>query len=170
MKTSGPLSLTSLADMLWDEREVVELLLYKLIVAKLLLAADERRFVTAALSEVDLAVDLLHRTEQEREELVAMTARDWGMTPEYLTLAYLAEATPPQFRSVFTDHLRAFLRLADEIEETARTNSQLANSSLSHVQESLRALGASGPSVGAYDASGRTNGEGPRPYRFDQAL
>lgn len=170
MKTSGPLSLTSLADMLWDEREVVELLLYKLVVAKLLLAADERRFVSPALAEVNLAVDLLHRTEQERADLLALTAREWGVPADRLTLAFLAEATPPTFRPVFADHLRAFLRLADEIEETARTNTQLTNAVLTHVQESLRAMGATGPTVGSYNSSGRTSDEAARAHRFDQAL
>lgn len=170
VNTTGPFSLTSLADMLWDERDVVELLLYKLVVAKLLLAADERRFVGPAVAEVNLAVDLLHRTERERADLVAATAREWGMPTDRLSLAFLAHTAPAGYRHVFAEHLRAFARLADEIEETARTNSQLTNAALTQVQESLRTLGADGPAVGAYNASGRASDDPARPYRVDQAL
>ena len=46
-------SFEELNDTLWLERRALEHLLFKLVLANLMLAADDRRFVTASLAEID---------------------------------------------------------------------------------------------------------------------
>lgn len=161
--------LEALADTLWAERHVVEFLLYKLTVAKLLLVADERRFVSAALSEVEQVVARLRDAEQRRQEAVATVAAEWGRRPADLTLSVLADEAPDPLRGVFEDHRKGFLELSAEIEETAAENRRLATGSLNSIQQALEALTGvgSGPT---YTASGRTEAPQVRPSQWDQSL
>ena len=161
--------LHALADTLWAERHLVELLLFKLTTAKLLLADDERRFVTLALDEVGRVVDSLHEAEQRREAAVAAVAAEWGVATEELTLGELARRAPEPLRTVFADHATAFLDLAAEIEETASTNRRLATATLGQVHASLDAL-TGDASVTTYTADGRHGAATTAPLRLDRVL
>lgn len=161
--------LEALADTLWAERHVVEFLLYKLTVAKLLLVSDERRFVSAALSEVEQVVARLRDAEDRRQAALAAVAQDWRRPASEVTLSVLAEQTDEPMRGVFDDHRKGFLELSLEIEETAAENRRLASGSLNSIQEALDALTgtASGPT---YTASGRTQSPQVGPSQWDQTL
>ena len=136
--------LEGLADTLWEERQVVEYLLFKLVTAKLILAADERRFVASALEEVDRIGPTLRATEVQRAAALDAVAGTWGVAGDDLTLHELAERAEEPMASVFRDHQVAFAELASEIEETARENRQLACASLAHVRETIDALAGPG--------------------------
>lgn len=158
-----------LADTLWAERHVVEYLLFKLVTAKLILAADERRFVTLALDEVERVLGVLREAETRRAEALAHVAQSWGVHVDQLTLAELAARAPASWRSVFADHQRGFLALAEEIEETSATNRRLATSALSQVRSTLGAL--AGPAMPTtYTASGQPDTSVTTPLRLDRVL
>lgn len=161
--------LEALADTLWAERHVVEFLLYKLTVAKLLLVADERRFVSAALSEVEQVVARLRDAEDRRQAALAAVAAEWRRPAADVTLSVLAEETAEPMRGVFDDHRKGFLELSLEIEETAAENRRLATGSLNSIQEALDALTgtAAGPT---YTASGRAQSPHVGPSQWDQTL
>lgn len=161
--------LEALADTLWAERHLVEFLLYKLTVAKLLLVSDERRFVSAALSEVEQVVGRLRDAEQRRTEALSAVAHEWHRPPSEITLSLLAEETVEPMRGVFADHRKGFLELSTEIEETAAENRRLASGSLNAIQQALEAL--TGASTGpTYTASGRTEAPQVGPSQWDQSL
>lgn len=161
--------LEALADTLWAERHLVEFLLYKLTVAKLILAADERRFVSVALSEVERIIGNLREAEADRNRAVADVARDWDRPAAEITLGVLAEEAPEPMRSVFDDHHRGFNELSVEIEETAAENRRLASGALNSIQAAIEAL--TGPATTAtYDAAGRTRGGTVAPTQWDQVL
>lgn len=168
--TSAPTrDLEVLAGTLWDERHVVEYLLFKLVTAKLVLAADERRFVALALDEVERVLRALRDAEQRRAAAVAVVAANWGVPTDDLTLAELASRAPASYRSVFADHRDGFAKLAVEIEETAATNRRLASTALTHLRTSLGSL--TGPAVGqTYTAEGRPDLRVTTPMRLDQVL
>ena len=159
--------LETLADILWAERRVVEYLLFKLITAKLILAADERRFVASALEEVDRTGQTLRATEVQRAAALDAVARNWGVAGDDLTLPELAERAGEPMASVFRDHQIAFTELAGELAETARANRKLASASLAHVRETIAAL--SGPATSrTNNATGRSGEAVATPVRFDQ--
>jgi hypothetical protein len=158
-----------LADTLWAERRVVEYLLYRLITAKLLLEASERRFVTLALDEVESMLGMLRSAELRRAAALEPVAQAWGYDPEALTLTELAQQAPPPMDAVFRDHHQAFMRLASEIEDTAATNRKLATSSLADVRQALDAL-AGPPVASTYTAAGRHDTAPVRPVRLDEVL
>lgn len=162
-------ALEALADTLWAERHVVHYLLFKLVTARLVLAADERRFVGLALDEVERMMDSLREAELRREMALEEVATAWGADPAELTLSSLAERSPEPLRSVFADHRDAFLGLAQEIEETAADNRRLASTALDHVQQSLDSL--TGPERGqTYTAQGRPARPTTAPTRLDRVL
>lgn len=161
--------LEALADTLWAERHVVEFLLYKLTVAKLLLAADERRFVTAALSEVEQVVGRLRDAEERRQAALSAVAAEWRRPPANVTLSVLAEETSEPMRGVFEDHRRGFQELSVEIEETAAENRRLASGSLNSIQQALGAL-TGGDQTPTYTAKGRTQSPTVGPTQWDRSL
>ncbi|MFA9446401.1 flagellar export chaperone FlgN [Egicoccus sp. AB-alg6-2] len=149
-------ALEELSRRLWEERQVVNHLLFKLTVTRLLLAADERRFVAQSLEEVELAVEALRQGEYRRDEALRALAALWVYDPEALTLGELARRSPPPFDHTFAEHAVAFRTLAAEVEQVARENRVLAQSDLHIVAGQLDQL--SGPQVpvaSTYDASGQ---------------
>jgi hypothetical protein len=162
--------LEALADCLWAERHVVEYLLFKLITAKLVLGAEERRFLPLALDEVDRVMVALRHAEQRREEALAEIAAAWRVPVSELTLTELAARAPEPMRSVFLDHQDGFRKLADQIEQAATTNRRLATGAVNHVQSTLEQL--TGPAVSTtYTAAGRADvGSPPAPTRLNWVL
>jgi hypothetical protein len=160
--------LEALSETLWSERHVVEYLLFKVTTAKLLLAADERRFVAMALDEVERVVDKLREFELHRALALAPVAEAWGADASELTLAVIAARAPVPWNGVFSDHHDTFKQMTAEIEETSAANRTLATSALGQVRNALETM--SGPSLGStYTASGHTQ-QGPAPARLNRVL
>jgi hypothetical protein len=162
--------LDRLAQRLWDERHVVTVLLYKLTVTRLLLAADERRFVAEALREVENAVELLRLGEQARDTALRDLAGAWRMDPADLSLDELVRRAPEPYRHTFREHLTAFRSLASEIEGAARENRLLARSDLSAVTDQLDQLTGATATTSTYDASGQLDPATPVGGRLREAL
>lgn len=164
-------ALEELSRRVWDERRVVTYLLYKLTVAKLLLASDDRRFVSDALDEVDRAVSVLRNGEAARDEALRDLAEVWQVHPYDLSLPEVVRRSPPPFDHTFGEHLRAFRSLAEEIDDVARQNHALAVSGYEHIAASIEIM--TGPSTTApatYDASGRLDPAGGVGRRLREAL
>lgn len=163
--------LDRLAQRLWDERHVVTVLLYKLTVTRLLLAADERRFVADSLREVEHAVELLRVGEQARETAVRDLAGAWRLDPDDLTLDELVRLAPEPYAHTFGEHLAAFRSLAAEIEGAARENRALARSDIAFVSEQLDQLtGVAESSPSTYDAHGQLDPSTPVGGRLREVL
>lgn len=160
-----------LARRLWDERRVVTYLLYKLTVAKLMLAADDRRFVPDALREVDRAVELLRDGELRRDTAVRAVAERWLLAPEDVTLAELARTAPPPFDHTFGEHLRAFRELAMEVDEVAQENRALARTEAERITETIDLLaGIDRSSPATYDQHGQLGSSAPVGGRLREVL
>lgn len=164
-------ALEQLAGRLWDERRIVTYLLFKLTVTRLLLAADERRFVPDALREVERTVELLRTSEQQRDEAVRELAGRWRIAPAELTLEELARRAPAPFDHTFLDHLDAFQQLAAEVEDVAENNRALARTEFAHITETIVQLtgGTTAPAT-TYDASGQLGNAAPVGGRLREAL
>lgn len=147
---------------------LLEVLLYKLVSARLLLAADETRYLAPALREVERAVDVLRTAEDDRRAAVRAVAADVGVDESNVSWAWLVRHAPPAFRVVFDEHRTSFLLLADEIEQVTATNRRLASGAIAELGAALTAF--RGDEGGAtYDASGNPR-QAPLPTRLDRAL
>lgn len=164
-------ALDALATRLWDERRLLLLLLYRLTVARLLLSADERRFVSDALHEVDQTLEQLRCEELRRDQAVRDLAAEWQVAPDTLSLPEIARRSPPPYDHTFGDHLDAFQQLANEIEVLSTENRVLASATMQDVSETISQItGPPEQTPATYDASGRLGSNAGVGNRLREAL
>ncbi|MEX0836298.1 MAG: flagellar export chaperone FlgN [Nitriliruptor sp.] len=161
--------LEELAETLWQERHLTELLLYKLVCTRMLLAADEQRYTGICLNEVDSVLSRLRDAETHRDDVVQALAVTWGVSIDQLYLSTLADRSPEPWAAIFDDHRKAFLSLTSEIESVAVDNRRLASSGLHRVQQTMAALTGGSEHRLTYDPDGRRSSSAG-PALVDQAL
>jgi hypothetical protein len=116
-----------LARLLNVERHLLELLLFKLIERRHLLAAGETRFLTYAEAEIDRALERAQLAELRRSLVIHDLGSELGVRVEAATLATLTRDSLEPFRAIFIEHGRAFRELAAEIEHEGLTMPSLAD-------------------------------------------
>jgi hypothetical protein len=166
--------LTQLNEVLWAERRLLDVLLYRLVSAKLVLASDEKRFVPLALAEVERAMEKIRVAELQRSLVIGRLSLAWGVPRDELSLVYLADWAPEPARTLFEDHRTACLELTAEIEQVSRENQRLAAAGMSEVRQLLEQV--VGPEVmatvdgGAYTQRGARERPAEIAYRVDEVL
>lgn len=162
--------LVELADTLSAERRLLEQLLFKLVSARLVLAADEARFVPQAMNEVDAVISRIRAGEKHRGAAVDGLADAMGEPRGKITLGFLASWAPEPYRTMFEDHREQFQRLTTEIEQATLDNRRLASLALGNVAESLGVLLGQNP-MEVYDARGsRQERAYTGPTKIDEVL
>jgi len=127
---------------LWHERELLEMLLFKLEVQQLLLTAGSGRWAQFATREIEQVLDRLRTTGIARVVDAAGVAEEWGAS-ESATLRELIDHAPSTaWAEVFTDHMRVLTQLVAEIGQLRDTNLQQLNAVLRATQETIAGLGA----------------------------
>lgn len=140
-----------LSAVLWRERELLDLLVFKLEVEQLLLVAGKSRWLHLATQEVELVLDRVKTAEFERAIEVSAAADEWGVGGDP-TLRQLVENAPEgAWRDTFAAHLAALQKLAEQIAALRDANEGIVRSSLRAVQDAM-VDGDDGGSV--YTASG----------------
>lgn len=156
MSTRVPFELNVVAETIAAERQLLEHLLFRLVEARLVLAADETRFVAQATSEVEDVIDALRMSEAKRTTSVSRLALDIGCPTEDVTLAFLVANSPEPYGAIFRRHQEAISALATEIEQLTLENRRLASAAARNVTEALDAIVGS-PGVTTYTAGGQTS-------------
>ena len=118
------MSLTEVSNILWRERQLLELLLFKLEEEQLLLAAGRSRWLAHATREVETVLGEIKRVESSRAMEVENVAVQLGLA-RTASLRELAEAAPAPWDAVLTDHREAFLLATQEITTLAQDNREL---------------------------------------------
>ncbi len=111
---------------LGHERQLLERLLFKLVVGRELLATGELRFLGLATAEVQRAASRVQEADLVRAVLLSRLAGEWVVPVENLTLETLSSATPEPYRTLFEDHLTGFLSLVVEIDGVAAQAGRMA--------------------------------------------
>lgn len=160
------MNLMETSAILWRQRELLSLLLFKLEVEQLVLAAGRTRWLGAATHEVELMLERVRDTELLRTLAVNDLALGLGLPPGP-SLADLVDALEEPWSGVFADHRAGLLMISAEIDAVVRANHQLLTSGQRAVQEALLVVrGASG----LYRANGSVV-HGDRGARFvDEAV
>jgi hypothetical protein len=142
-----------ISTILWNERELLELLLFKLDEEQLLLAAGRTRWLSRATNEVEIVLERIRQAELVRSVKVDAVAGQLGLDPNP-SLGELAAAAPEPWGELFDEHRAAFLALTSEITTLAKANRQLLKRSVQAVEEVLGSLG--GEQLSLYSPNGVT--------------
>lgn len=161
------MGLAEVSDILWRERELLDVLLFKLEEEQLLLAAGKVRWLARATREVELVLEQIRLAELTRSVEVDAVAPSLGLPPSP-SLSKLAEAAPAPWDDLFSAHRTAFLTLTQEISALAEANRDYVSSAYHSAQETLRVLG--GDELDGYTASGKRDGAQRRRRLLDEAI
>ena len=133
------MSVAELSAVLWRERQLLELLLFKLEEEQLVLATSRTRWLGHATREVEQVLDQIREAELGRAVEADEAARDFGIAPASGLLA-LASAAPEPWKELLTSHRDAFVSLTSQIQDVAQGNRALLTSSHRAAQESILGL------------------------------
>ena len=145
--------LGSLSSVLWRERQLLELLLFKLVEEQLVLGSGDHRWLARATREVELVLDQVRVAELGREVEVSALAGQLGLPGEPNLRALIAEVEEP-WTEIFTKHREGFLELTREITEVAAANRALVGRAQAATRQTLEWLGERAATGGGYTASG----------------
>jgi hypothetical protein len=169
------MGLREVSAVLWKERHLLELLLFKLEEEQLLLAAGRNRWLPRATREVEMVLDEIRHTELERALEVEHVAADLGL-PAHASLRQLADSAAPPWKGLLLEHRQAFLTLTEEVTEMVQNNRELLSRGQQALREVLASLGEprAEATVGYGGALiGGTNAAAPygtKPILIDEAL
>jgi flagellar FlgN protein len=151
------MSLPDLAAVLWRQRELLELLAYRLECEQLMLAAGRSKWLPAATAEVEALLDDLAVIEMQRAAVSDTAARELGLADD-ATLEEIAGTAQPPWTEVLLEHRNALLAITSELGTVAEASRAMTAAGLAAVEQTLAALGGRvGASTQGYDARGRTD-------------
>lgn len=160
------MAIHELSALLWRERELLDLLTFKLEEEQLLLTAGKSRWLPHGTREVEQVLDHLSKAGLARAVEVAAVAEQWGLSPDS-SLSELAAAAPDAaWAEVLSSHLNAMQRQTAAIQELRDSNEQFLRAAVRSTQETAADLK---PAAGTYDSHGRTGEASPSRF-FDQKL
>jgi flagellar biosynthesis/type III secretory pathway chaperone len=150
VKENREMALSELSDVLWTERNLLELLLFKLEEEQLVLTSGRTRWLGHATREVETVLDQIRDAELGRSVESDAVALELGLAPGS-GLAALAEHAPAPWDELLRAHRDAFVTLTTEIAQLADGNRELLAMSHRATQETLLSLQ---DSVQTYDGQG----------------
>lgn len=143
----------NLSLVLWQERELLDSLLYRLEVEQLLLSGARTRWLARAAGEVESLLITIRETEVLRAAAADEAAAELGL-PANPSLRALADASDEPWHSILHDHRHAFRESTREVAALAEANRDLITEAYRAAHETLEALGVvddepspSGPGV-----------------------
>jgi len=145
------MSIHELSAVLWKERELLELLVFKLEVERLLLTSGKTRWIQRASEEIEQVTGRLRTLGLARTVEVDSVCLEWG-TPEDATLRELVAAAPDGvWPEILESHLNGLLDLTNQIRELRDSNEQLLRAAARSTQETLAGTVTS---ANTYDSQG----------------
>ena len=160
------MGLADLSSILWREREMLELLLFKLEEEQLVLAGGRNRWLAHATREVEVVLEQIRNTEVLRAAEVAAIAREIGLGANP-SMSDLADAVGAPWDDLLRQHRRAFLSLTTEITALAEANRDLLTAWQRAVRETMLVVSGS---VETYSSRGQTVAAAPRTRLIDEAM
>ena len=133
------MGVAELSAVLWRERQLLELLLFKLEEEQLVLATGSSRWLGHATREVEQVLDQIRDAELGRAVEADAAAREFGISLGG-SLGALATAAPEPWDDLLTSHREAFISLTAEIQDVAKGNRALLTTAHRAAQETILGL------------------------------
>ena len=160
------MSLNDFSGVLWRERQLLELLLFKLEEEQLILTSGKTQWLGHATREVESVLEQIRTAELGRTIEADVAAREVGVA-EGSNLLTIAAHAPSPWRELLTEHHHAFVELTEQVNELAEGNRELLATSSRAAQETLMSLQES---VQTYDDRGATTAAMSGASLLDRAL
>lgn len=155
-----------LSAQLWRERELLDLLTFKLEEEQLLLSAGKARWLSHATREVEQVLERLRTAGLERASAAAAVAHDWGLPADATLRDLAAGATDGPWAELLSAHLTAMTDQAAVIRQLRDANAQFLRAATRSTQETLA---TTDPAATTYDAHGRSTSRGEA-HLFDHTF
>jgi flagellar biosynthesis/type III secretory pathway chaperone len=162
----GRTTVHDLSAHLWRERELLDLLTFKLEEEQLLLSAGRARWLSHATREVEQVLERLRIAGLERATAAAAVAHDWGLPPDATLRDLAAGATDGPWAELLSAHLTAMTDQAAAIRQLRDANAQFLRAASRSTQETLA---TTDPTPTTYDAHGRSASSGDA-HLFDHSF
>lgn len=144
----------ALASLLWNQRDALDALLYRLVQQRVLLAAGETRWLHRADTELAAAVEAMRAGEILRAAEFDRFVAALGLCAD-TTLGELAELAPAPWDQVLADHRLVLRALVAEVEAATVEVRALLHAGSSAIRETLDLLT---DTTGTYTAAGAASG------------
>jgi hypothetical protein len=159
------MSWEDLSTLLWKERELLELLLFKIEEEQLVLASGRTRWLAHATREVEVVLAEIRDQEIHRAMTVDALAAGLGIGSAP-SLTALSSVAPEPWPELLRGHRQAFLALTAEISSMAEANRDLLAAGARATREALLGMEQS---VGTYGRKGQMTSTAT-PRVVDRAL
>ena len=147
------MSTEDLSSILWRERDLLELLLFKLEVEQLVLTSGRTHWLAVAAREVETVLHEIRDAELIRAIAVDTVAAELGLEPN-ASLRDIAAASEEPWRAIWLDHREAFTTVATQISEMSQSNRVLLTAGYQAAQATLLSLTEKSPTYGADGSMG----------------
>lgn len=154
----------AVSNALWEQRQLLEALLYRLVTEQLVLTSGATRWLAKADDDVRRALDNLRAGELNRAMQVDSLLVQLGGDREQ-SLAELAASAPGMWVDVLTEHRTALRELAFEVGRVSDENQKLLHAGAKAVRDTLAGIGNV---VRRYDATGNAVQGQPRAFLLDE--
>jgi hypothetical protein len=150
---SAPASdlLAELSRVLWQQRNLIEVLEYRLEIQQLLMIAGKTARLALAVGEVEVALADIRSVEERRVSVVSRTAVSMGL-PSSATLTQIRNQAPEPWDYVLADHQTELQRLVASTEDLANRNREVSQRSLADIRSAFETV--DGPVTKTYGRHG----------------
>jgi hypothetical protein len=161
------MSANELSACLWRERELLDLLAFKLEEEQFLLTSGKSRWLQYATREVEQVMERLRSAGLARTVEAAIVAAEWG-AEENVTLRELVATAPSgPWADIFAAHLAALTEQTSQIKELRDLNEHYLRTAIRFIQE---AQVGGGTESGTYTANGAPGATAASAQMFDFTL
>jgi hypothetical protein len=160
-------SANELSALLWREREMLELLIFKLEEEQLLLMSGKTRWLQHATREVEQVMQQVREAGLGRSVEVAALAREWGTEEDATLREVVSHAPSGPWAELFAAHLSAMTSLTTQIKALRDVNEQFLRAAARSTQETLAGLDAD---ANTYDFRGSSDPVASGARLFDRSL
>ncbi|TFD73981.1 flagellar protein FlgN [Cryobacterium fucosi] len=156
-----------LSALLWRERELLELLIFKLDEEQLLLANGKTRWLQQATREVEQVLGHVREAGLARSVEVSALAAEWGTAEDATLRELVAHAPVGPWTEIMASHFAALGELTIQIKELRDANEQLLRAAVRSSQETLADVRTN---TNTYDSRGTSDVRTAASRLFDQIL
>ncbi len=155
-----------LSAVLWQERELLDVLEFRLEAEQSLLSAGKTRWIQRASDEIAALTAQIRKLNLVRDVEVAQLAEEWTLEDELPSLReIIAHAPDLVWHDIFSAHLTALLASIERIGALRDTNDHMLRAAIRSTQETLV---GSDDSAGIYTSRGGTAAASARARLIDK--